>query len=277
MSTHIPKAGDTVYSIDGAMALYVSTAKGGGYIVQPLIEDGDGYSEPRGHYADGVEIWHSVYPEPPQPKLAAEIQAQQERLTALRAEVAELERTKREADSQAKALKERLAMHQALAALDDLLSGRITHYLIDVSENSNGRWQVVPSSEFFKLRTHYSVVSLRLWANLNDSRSSVQWRFSPNAERHEREGRAYAFTSEADAVAKLHEIVAAELQDTAKHASNAYWLRQRAQWCAAQGVPVPAEISARLFELERAEAEFERKKAQDAMQAAEAKLAALAA
>lgn len=277
--SYIPKAGDTVYSHDGAMALYVSTAKGGGYIVQPLIEDGDGISEPEGHYADGVEIWHSVYPEPPQPKLAAEIAAQVEELAALRREVADLERQKYEATRDGAALKERLAMHQALAVLDDLLSGKVTHYVIDSSEHNNGQWQVIPAADAHKLRTHYSMVGLRLWANLNHStgRGGVQWKFSPQAETSRDERNAYAFTSEEAARAKVVELVTAEIATLASHGSNSYWLRNRIQWARSQGVEPPAEAVAKMASLERQEAEAAAAKAREALAKAEATLAATAA
>lgn len=116
MSTkHTPQAGDTVYNAEGEIALYVSTAMGGGYIVQPMIEDGDGVTEPEGYYADGVALWPRVYKEPPQPMLDQAIAEQQARLALLRGEVRQLEQQKREAERDQSALKERLAMHQALA------------------------------------------------------------------------------------------------------------------------------------------------------------------
>ena len=101
--THI-KAGDTVYSADGGVAIYVAHARGGGHIVQPLIEDGDGFSEPESHYVDGVEIWPNCHRKPPQPKLDAEIRAQTEKLAALRREIYEAECTKREAQRDGAAL-----------------------------------------------------------------------------------------------------------------------------------------------------------------------------
>lgn len=277
MSTYTPKAGDEVYSIDGDIGLYVSTAKGGGYIVQPLIEDGDGYSEPAGLYADGVAIWPTVYREPPQPKLDAEIRAQQEKLTALRREVAEIERQKREAERDGAALKERLGMHQALAVLDDLLSGRVTHYVLDDSENSNRRWRVVPAEEFFKLRTSYNRCALSLWAEFNTRGAVVRWKFSPNWERADDGRSAYAFTSEEAAHAKMVELVTREIDETAKFASNSYWLKQRIEWGKAQGIEPSAEAAEKLAQLERTDAEHAAKKAREDLAKAQAALDALGA
>lgn len=270
---HTPKAGDTVFNAGGEMGLYVSTAKGGGYIVQPLIEDGDGVTEPECHYADGVAIWPKVYKEPPQPMLDQSIAEQQARLSALRSEVRTMEQQRREAERYQSALKERLAMHQALARIDDLLSGRVTHYVVDRSENSNHNWVVVSAEEFFKLRTHYSTVAMTLHVSLHSgSRSVIQWKFSANPERDA--GRdAFAFMSEADARAKVTELVRASLHESAKHSSNAYWLRQRCQWADAQGVAVPDDIRLKLSQIERAEAEAAREKAKAALQAAEDALA----
>ena len=80
---YTPKAGDEIYNLHGEIGLYVSRAKGGGHIVQPLFEDGDGVTEPESHYADGVAIWPRVYKEPPQPMLDKAIAEQQARLAAL--------------------------------------------------------------------------------------------------------------------------------------------------------------------------------------------------
>lgn len=272
--SYTPKAGDTVYNVDGEIGLYVSTAKGGGYIVQPLIQDGDGETEPEGHYADGVAIWPRVYREPPQPMLHQAIAEQQARLTALRGEVRALEQQKRDAERDQSALKERLAMHQALAVLDDLLSGKVTHYVIDGSEHNHHEWQVVPAAEAHKLRTHYSVVGLRLWANLNHStgRCGLQWKFSPQAETSRDERTAYAFTSEEEARAKVVELVTTEIAKQAGHASSSYWLRRRIDWARNQGVEPPAEAVAKLESLERQEAEAAVAKARAELERAQAAL-----
>lgn len=272
---YIPQAGDTVYNAEGEIALYVSTAMGGGYIVQPMIEDGDGVTEPEGYYADGVALWPRVYKEPPQPMLDQAIAEQQARLALLRGEVRQLEQQKREAERDQSALKERLAMHQALARLDDLLSGRITHYVIDKSDHSQHNWAVVPADEFFTLRTNYSVVSLTLHANLYSASKSVQWKFSASADSDDRGRDAFAFTSEEEARAKVVELVHASLLEAAKHTSGAYWLRHRVQWAATQGVEVPAEVSAKLAAMERAEASDAAEKARKALADAQEALAKL--
>lgn len=271
------KAGDTVYSTDGGMALYVAHALGGGHIVQPLIEDGDGITEPESHYADGVEIWPTCHREPPQLKLDAEIRAQTEKLAALRREVAEVERTKRETEREGAALRERLGMHAALASLDDLLSGRVTHYVIDNSENSNKRWELVTAEKFYELRRHYTTASLTLVSTFNMRGASVQWKFSHNASSNEAGRDAFAFTSEAEARAKVVELVTHEVTETAKHASSAYWLSQRIAWCRKQGVEPPADSVQKLADMERSEAESAAKKARDELARAQAKLDALSA
>ncbi len=273
--SNTPKAGDTVYNADGEMALYVTTAKGGGHIVQPLIEDGDGVTEPECQYADGVAIWPRVYTEPPQPMLDAAIAEQQAKLALLRGEVRALEQKKREAERDQSALKERLSAHQALARLDDLLSGRVTHYVIDKSENSNQNWVVVSADEFFKLRTHYSTVSLTLHTTLHSTtKGGVHWKFSANPERDA--GReAFAFMSEAEARAKVAELVHASLIESARHSTSSYWLRQRIQWADVQGVSVPDEVRAKLNEIDRREAEAAHQKAVNDLAKAEAALAAI--
>lgn len=272
---HIPKAGDTVYSTNGEMALYVSTAKGGGYIVQPLIEDGDGVSEPLGHYAEGVDIWPSVHKEPPQPMLDQAIAEQSARLALLRGEVRAIEQQKRELERDQSGLNDRLAVHQALAVLDDLLSGRVTHYVVDKSDNSNQNWVAVPAEKFFELRTHYSVVGLSLQTTLSSNNKRVQWKFSLSPDRDQ--GRdAFAFMSEAEARAKVVELVHASLHEAAKNSSSSYWLRQRIQWADAQGVEVPPDVRAKLTSLDRSEAQAAHDKAQQELATAAARLAATA-
>lgn len=170
---YTPKAGDTVYSIDGGMALYVSTAKGGGYIVQPLIEDGDGVTEPESYYADGVEIWHSVYQEPPQPKMDAEIKAQQQKLAAIKAEIADLDRQRRQSMADQHAVRERLQQHEALRYVDDFLNARITHYVTEVE----GVITVMDSKAFNAHRSFsYSERVLTLFASVRHDAKALDWR-----------------------------------------------------------------------------------------------------
>lgn len=274
-AAYVPKAGDTVYNMHGEMGLYVSTAKGGGYIVQPLIEDGDGVSEPMSQYAEGVDVWVSVFRQPPKPMIDGDIATLEARLSTLRQEVYALEAQKREAERDQSALKDRIGVHQALARIDDLLSGRVTHYVIDKSESHNHNWVVVPAEQFFTLRTHYSIASLTLHTQLySTTKGAAQWKFSANAERDT--GRdAFACMSEAEARAKVEELVHASLHESAKHSSNAYWLRKRIQWADAQGVSVPAEVRAKLIDLDRRETAFAIDKAKKDLEEAQARLAAI--
>ncbi len=170
--SYTPKAGETVYSNNGAMAVYVSQAQGGGHIVQPLIEEGDGVTEPESYYADGVAIWPSVYREAPRQKLEAEIAAQAEKLATLRREVAEAERQRMQATIDQRAVRERLAQHEALLYLDDFLNAKITHYVLEL----DGQVQVLDSEAFNKQRgLGYSERVLTLIARVSDGKTALRW------------------------------------------------------------------------------------------------------
>lgn len=171
-----PKAGDTVYSVNGQMAMYVSTANGGGHIVQPLIEDGDGVSEPESHYADGVDIWPTVYLEPPKPKLDAEIARQQEKLTALRVEVSELERQKREAAQGQREVKERLAQHTALRYIDEMVAGRVPP--LCVRFHAYRAPEIIPTADALKNPDRdrsYREPAFKLLTLFGSSAGDLQW------------------------------------------------------------------------------------------------------
>jgi len=192
------KAGETVYSHIGEMAIYVTQAKGGGHIVQPLIADGDGVTEPESYFPDGVALWPSVYSSAPRQKLDAEIAAKSERLAALRREIAqaELERQKSLRDQQA--VRDRLAAHEALVYLDDFLNAKITHYVVDL----DGQIQVLDTAAFCQKREFgYSERVLTLTASVRNGQTTLAWRIKNDSGYSSREINAFPDEEKARAFA----------------------------------------------------------------------------
>lgn len=274
------QAGDTVYSIDGAMALYVSTAKGGGYIVQPLIEDGDGYSEPAGLYADGVEIWPTVYTSPPQPKLESEIAAQQERLTALRGEVADLERQKREAARDQRDVAERLKQHAALKYIDDMIAGRMPPLCVCFGLYPPS---IVPSADAMKNPDHersYREPAFKLLTLFGDSNGDLQWRLNQYRDGSGSWWDELVFVATQDEgiaeIRRRYALAVAEWREfpvERKHYGTAITWSEKlpADW-----IDVPEDLANYIAAAKREHLRTEREKAAKALTEAEQKLAALA-
>ncbi len=139
MTPHFPFApGNTVYSIGGHKATYVSSIKGG-HIVRPLYDTCcGGGDEVDCHEEEGdLTEWDTVYAKPPVEKLHAEVAALDAQLAAKRAELDEERKVQRELDEAMRARKDRIAQHEHLKRLDDYVSGRITHYVAYETGYSN--------------------------------------------------------------------------------------------------------------------------------------------
>lgn len=276
--SYYPKAGDTVYSTSGEMGLFVSTAKGGGYIVQPLFEDGDDdVTEPAGHYAEGVSVWSSVHKEPPQPLLDTKIAEQEARLAVLRGEVRAIEQQKRTLEADQRAMKERLALHEQLTWIDDLLAGRFTHYVVKESDYSDF-WTVKTAEDFRKDRG--SQVRLQLWVSTHERGESFAWKVIQASPGDRFDGKSYGvipFKSEAEAIAKRNELLMDLLAKlSAAHPNNgAHQLRNAVQRCKAADLAVPAAVLEDLRQRELREAQQTLAKASAALTAAEAEMARL--
>jgi len=276
--SYIPKAGDTVYSTSGEMALYVSTAKGGGYIVQPLFQDGDGVTEPECQYADGVSIWTSVHKDPPQQMLDSKIAEQEARLALLRGEVRAIEKQKRDLEADQRDMKDRFAPHEQLTWIDDLLAGRFTHYVVREGDSSDF-WTVKTAEDFRKDRGG-SQVRLQLWVSTHERGDSFAWKVIQGSagDRFDDKSRGVIpCKSEAEAIAKRNELLLAMVEKlTAAHVNaGAHQLRQAVQRCAVAGAEVPAAVLEDLRQRELREAEAALTKANAALMAAQAEITKL--
>lgn len=277
---YTPKAGDEVFNADGEFGLYVSPAKGGGHIVQPMLEDGDGVTEPAGHYVDGVALWPNVYRQPPQPMLDAKIAEHQRRLSTLRDEIRSAEQQRREMEADQRAMKDRLALHQQLTWIDDLLAGRFTHYV--VKESDYGDFWVVKTAEDFRKDRSGSQVRMQLWVSTHDRGESFAWRViqdSPGGRFDDKSYGVIPCKSEAEAITKRDEFLAELLTRRVADHYNAgsHNLRNVVQRCQAVGMAVPADVLENLRQRELREAQAEAEKTRLAVAAAEKKLADLQA
>lgn len=275
---HTPKAGDEVYNLHGEMGLYVAAAKGGGYIVQPLIDGGNAETQPDDRYVDGVALWTNVYRQPPSPMLDEKISEQEARLALLRGEVRSIEAQKRQLEADERAMKERRALHVQLTWIDDLLAGRFTHYLVKESDYSDF-WIVKTAEDFRKDRNH-SQVRLQLWVSTHERGESFAWKVIAGTSGDRFDGKSCGvipFKTEAEAIARrnefLAEILVARVAD--HYNAGSHRLRDVVNRCQGLGMEVPADALEDLRQRELREALAEAEKTRLAVAAAEQRLAAL--
>lgn len=123
MSKHTFNRSDTVYSIHGQEGSYVASCSGG-HVVQPVYQDED--SEP--HF-DEPQTWREVFRKPPTEKLEHDVAALEAKLALRRKELDEVREQRNQFEREEDARRQRIKQHEQLAALDDYLAGRITHYV----------------------------------------------------------------------------------------------------------------------------------------------------
>jgi hypothetical protein len=267
MSNWEPKRGDEVYDEHGQAGYYIDRAKGGGHIVQAIVDDGgDGFSEPSGSYVGDPVRWQTVFSKPPEYKLEAriaELDAQRIRLIH-EIEIARQQQRQMEADQ--RAMKERLGLHEQLTWIDDLLAGRFTHYLVKESDYGEN-WTVMTAEDFRKNR-NLSQVRLQLWVSTHERSEHFQWRViqGSSGERFDDKSKGVTpFKSEAEAIAKRNELLLAHITDMAsgKKSTNASILRGWVTRAQGFGLEVPGAALAELAaqELHDANAEFDKQKA----------------
>lgn len=271
--SYTPKAGDEVYSSAGELGLYVSLANGGGHIVQPMIEDGDDVNEPASHYVDGVALWPNVYRQPPRPMLDDAIAQQQQKLAALRREVAEAEAQKFLALSDQRAVMERLKQHKELQYVDDFLNATITHYVVEV----DSRVRVMDSLAFSQERSFgYSERLLTLAARVDNNCKSLKWIVKTDGV-YSGQREIYAFPGAEPAMEKARELVTLKMKKAAADVASGYGYGADNALADAMAIgmePLPELVQA-LRDRGIREAQEQLKKATEQAQAANQRLAEL--
>ena len=267
-----PSRGDEVYDEHGQAGYYVARAKGGGHIVQSIIEDGgDGYSEPGGSYIGEPMRWNEIFRKPPVARLEsriAELEAERDKVCA---EVKAARQAKQDLEAERRAMKERLDLHEQLTWIDDLLAGRFTHYL--VKESDYGHNWMVMTAEDFRAKRNLSQVRLQLWVSTYDRTDSFQWRVvqGSSGDRFDDKGKGVIpFKSEEEAIVKRNEFLLETMRELAEVHANAgsHGLDDAVRRAIAFGLEVPADIAENLRERKAREVAVELEKAQAALAAA---------
>lgn len=271
------KPGDIVWNTRGQQGRYVARVDDG-HVVQPCYVDGfDGDADPPEVYVEGCEVWPTVHDKEPRAVVAPGIAELEQRLAALRREIAEAEALKLQADRDTRAVKERLAEHDALQHLDGLLNNTVTHYVVQRPKDDGKQWAVLTAQEFHAIPPYgYRERYLTLWAHCQAGKTALQWKLSIGGTDGTRE--VYPFTNEADARAKLVEIVTtAAIKAIPKQLDGAYAfdLLTAIDTCQRSGVNPPAEAVAAMAEIRRLQAEKSLANARTALMNAEAELAKL--
>ncbi len=265
-----PEAGLTVYSREGGRAEYV-TALDGSHIVRPWVSitswDGeDQYSEPA-----GLEVWPEVFPEPPVPvleteivELQASIDAKRRELAAATDEAAGFIRDERERVA-------RIKRHEALARLDDFLSGNISHAV----KISYGTVTIHEFKEVVEQKDRYDRDGLKLLTLFGKPGNGLQWRVSDYSDGSGSSLEVVPCHSQEEAFAiatdRLNEHFARATEE------RAYWLDSAVKSADALGIPVPPIARERMKKDALAALEGRRKTEMDALTKIEADIAALTA
>lgn len=118
-------AGDMVYSINGNAGNYVARVHNG-HLVEPIYDDEES-GEPR---FDKPRVWPEVFTKPPVERVHAEVAEAEKKLEAVRAELTQMREQRAAFEREERARQERIKQHEQLAALDDYLAGRITHFVV---------------------------------------------------------------------------------------------------------------------------------------------------
>lgn len=116
--------GDTVYSLHGQAGRFIASCAQG-YVVEPIYE-----SEDEPDYFDSPQTWREVFKKPPTEKLDHEVAALEAKLKLRQQELNAMREQRTQFEREEAARKDRLKQHEQLAALDDYLAGRITHFVV---------------------------------------------------------------------------------------------------------------------------------------------------
>lgn len=167
MSARVFSAGDVVYTRDGAKCSYVGTAEDK-HIVRAFLE-----------YEDGEELGElsvvdAVCAKPPTEVLDAEVAELSKREADLRAEIYELEESKRRATHESKALLAKLKQHDVLKDIDAVIEGRFTHF---VSKSYSGV-KIVERDEALNDESDRYRRSLRLLSLFGGSNGDLTWQIN---------------------------------------------------------------------------------------------------
>lgn len=239
MSNSKFKQGDTVYSEHGEEAEFIAQSMGE-YFVHPIYED-DEYGPSRGE----ATTWKCVFRTPPKPKLDAETAAAQQRLSELRTEIEKLRSERYTFDSDERARKERIKLHEELADLDKFLSGQITHYVS--VQNYRPQVEIIAVEDTLENHgSYYDYGLLKLYPRKGWDKKTqwtVTWRDPKRSYNSDsRTANVFPCCGLEEAQAKAKEITEAMVAEYLADEKKRYHGNDLIANCKKYGVPVPQLI-----------------------------------
>lgn len=237
MTTHTFKAGDEVFSIHGEAGLYVARVTAG-HLVEPIYDTSDrdepSYAEP--------QTWREVFAAPPTQRLHEQVAVAEKELTAAREALAKVQAERRTFDQEERARLARIKQHEQLAALDDYLAGRITHFVVtseyDAPRIASFEEAIVTTDE------DHGRKNLRLLGLFGDPKRNLRWKImwysdGSGGVRHE----VFPCTSLEQATARLTDIVN-QGWDGIRQSGRFNITTQTVKLARSMGLAVPDDIAA---------------------------------
>lgn len=239
IKNHAPEPGQTVFSRDGRRAEYVTGIEGA-HIVRPwvMITSWDGeeeYSEP-----GGLDTWPEIFPHAPTAVLEDEIIRLQEHIAIKRQELAiatdeAVGFIRGEKERQA-----RLSRHEALARLDDFISGKITH----VVKVYYGSISIHEFKEIFEPDDRYDRNGLKLLTLFGKPGNGLQWQVNRYSDGSGQDTQVYPCLSYDDAFLRAASHLGEEFSKADDE--RVYWLREAVKSADKLGILVPDAARARV-------------------------------
>lgn len=256
--------GDTVYLLDGREVEYRGSAGAAGHVVAQL------YDTEYGTETGTPYVCESVYTEPPTERLREDVAELEKRVQELQQEQFGLQHDIRENERLTKERLKKLSRYKGLERIEEFIEGRMTHAVI-TSQYGIGV-EVVPWGEAVADGEKHCR-DLRLICLFGKSNGDLAWMRNRYYDGSGGWDGCEPFCSEEDAIARARELLAEGFAS----APNAYSLGCLIASARKLGVEVPADAAAAHEANLRESAEQAVEKAQMQLQAAELKLAEIAA
>ena len=240
-----PPIDTIVYSRDGRRAKYVCSVikkYGVDHFVRPEVEFGLPDGEVESSF-EGSAVWHEFFLAPPRAVIDKEIEALEEKATALRAEVYRLDREKSEVEQDVIARKARLSKHAQLKQLDDFITKGIACY---VTDNGYGELHIL---DFGNSHAEYGDRdTFRLLSLFGNSKGQLDWKLNRYGDGSGNYTDCIPCVSKEDAKAAIAERlnVRWEMWRNGTKTNHLYHLSAYVKAAVAHGLPVPEDVAAQI-------------------------------
>jgi hypothetical protein len=269
MSAKTFEKGQEVYDIHGRAGRYVGNMSGL-HFVRPITQDEDGEE-----YLDEPQHWvDPLFNEPPTDKLHAEVAALEKRRNELQSGVYDLESKQRDLLRQDQERNRRLKNQPNLKRLDDVLAGKITHFVCE------GRYSDI-----------YTVKSVAEWTDRDGRKNQrlpllvlygdpyrfegyrdPQWCILDSDEQYKKVLPCTSLEDAMQQAAEQYELMWARARSDM---SRAYSLRSQVDAAKALGFPIPEDVAAVVAERDAAQRVKDLEKARQDLAKAQNAIAAL--